>query len=82
MLLFFLNLSAYFYSFLFPPTILGRRMCLGENLARMELVIIFTHLLQRFTISKPDDTPPLSMKGSMGATNSPKPYAIQITERK
>ncbi|XP_072041400.1 cytochrome P450 2C5-like [Amphiura filiformis] len=31
----------------------GKRVCLGEQLARMELFLFYTHLMHRYTIKKP-----------------------------
>ena len=45
-------------------------MCLGEQLARTELFIFFTSLLQKFTF-RPPDNEELSLKFRMGLTLSP-----------
>ena len=37
----------------------GRRVCLGETVAKKELFLLFTHLLHQFTFVLPDDAPPL-----------------------
>ena len=33
----------------------GRRMCMGEQLARVELFLVTSHLMQRFTIQFADE---------------------------
>ncbi|XP_030849391.1 cytochrome P450 2J6 isoform X2 [Strongylocentrotus purpuratus] len=52
----------------------GRRVCLGEQLARMETFLGFTSLLHRFTFKKPDNSPPLSFEAVLGGTRSSLPY--------
>ena len=34
----------------------GRRICIGEHLAKMELYIFFTHMMHRFTFKNSDDS--------------------------
>ncbi|XP_036448017.1 cytochrome P450 2J6-like [Colossoma macropomum] len=59
----------------FIPFSMGKRVCLGENLARMELFLFFTSFLQRFSFFMPDGVKP-SMDYSLGVTLTPAPYEI------
>uniref|UniRef100_A0ACB8EG50 Uncharacterized protein n=2 Tax=Sphaerodactylus townsendi TaxID=933632 RepID=A0ACB8EG50_9SAUR len=60
----------------FMPFSAGRRICAGETLAKMELFLFFTSLLQRFTfqpapgMSKED----LDLTPMVGMTTPPVPY--------
>ncbi|XP_041790821.1 cytochrome P450 2J2-like [Chelmon rostratus] len=64
----------------FLPFSAGKRVCLGEHLARMELFLFFTILLQRFTFSPvPGEMP--SLEGMLGFTHSPKDFKIVAVPR-
>ncbi|XP_072040944.1 cytochrome P450 2J4-like [Amphiura filiformis] len=63
------------------PFSAGRRVCLGENLAKMELFLFFSQLLHRFTFKKPKDVQNLCFDGKIGGTNSPSDYRIEAIAR-
>uniref|UniRef100_A0A3Q1K977 Cytochrome P450, family 2, subfamily AD, polypeptide 2 n=1 Tax=Anabas testudineus TaxID=64144 RepID=A0A3Q1K977_ANATE len=64
----------------FLPFSAGKRVCLGEHLARMELFLFFTSLLQRFTICPvPGEMP--SLNGVLGFNNSPEEFRILAVPR-
>lgn len=65
----------------FMPFSAGRRACLGEPLARMELFLFFTCLLQRFTFSVPAGQPRPSDYGVFGALTTPRPYQLCASPR-
>uniref|UniRef100_A0A8C9SFB6 Cytochrome P450 2J2-like n=1 Tax=Scleropages formosus TaxID=113540 RepID=A0A8C9SFB6_SCLFO len=64
----------------FLPFSAGKRVCLGEQLARMELFLFFTSLLQQFTFSPPPGVEP-TLESKVGATHSPKPYKLCAVPR-
>ncbi|XP_034151480.1 cytochrome P450 2K1-like [Esox lucius] len=62
----------------FMPFSAGRRVCLGESLARMELFLFFTSLMQHFRFSPPpgvteDD---LDLTPAVGFTLGPLPHQL------
>ncbi|XP_067323960.1 cytochrome P450 2J2-like [Anolis sagrei] len=64
----------------FIPFSIGKRSCLGELLARMELFLFFTTLMQKFTFQAPNGLI-LSLDFKIGNALSPKPYKICAISR-
>lgn len=64
----------------FIPFSSGKRMCLGEPLAKMELFLFFTSLLQRFSFSAPAGEQP-SLEFKLGTTRCPQPYRLCAVPR-
>ncbi|XP_055485003.1 cytochrome P450 2J6 isoform X1 [Psammomys obesus] len=64
----------------FLPFSMGKRACLGEQLARSELFIFFTTLMQKFTF-KPPVNEKLSLKFRSGLSLSPANYRICAVPR-
>ena len=56
----------------------GRRACVGESLARMELFLFFTTLLQRFRFTPPPGVTEedLDLTPTLGITLNPSPHQL------
>lgn len=65
----------------FIPFSAGRRICVGEQLARMDLFIFFTSLLQRFEFYIPDKQPPPRHDPLFMFNFSPHPFQICLQVR-
>nr|CDO19470.1 CYP2D15 [Canis lupus familiaris]CDO19473.1 Cytochrome-P450-2D15 [Canis lupus familiaris] len=65
----------------FMPFSAGRRVCLGEPLARMELFLFFTCLLQRFSFSVPAGQPRPSDHGVFTFLKVPAPFQLCVEPR-
>ncbi|XP_068174781.1 cytochrome P450 2J4-like [Antennarius striatus] len=64
----------------FLPFSAGKRACLGEGLARMELFLFFVTLLQKFNFSTLDGVE-LRTEGITGATRTPYPFKVYAKAR-
>ncbi|KAK1153163.1 cytochrome P450 2K1-like [Acipenser oxyrinchus oxyrinchus] len=62
----------------FMPFSAGRRVCLGETLAKMELFLFFTMLLQKFHFHPPQEVSPekLDLTPTPGITSGPQPFQL------
>uniref|UniRef100_A0A672Z3Q6 Uncharacterized protein n=1 Tax=Sphaeramia orbicularis TaxID=375764 RepID=A0A672Z3Q6_9TELE len=59
----------------FIPFSAGKRQCLGESLAKMELFLFFTSFMQRYTFSMPVGVKPV-FDYHLGATRAPLHYEL------
>lgn len=58
---------------------MGKRRCIGENLAKSSLFLFFTSVLHVFDIESVGELPPIS--GKDGITLSPHPFKVKLTRR-
>ncbi|XP_036446012.1 cytochrome P450 2K1-like isoform X2 [Colossoma macropomum] len=67
----------------FMPFSAGRRVCLGESLARMELFLFFTSLLQHFHFTPPPGVSEdqLDLTPAVGFTLNPSPHKLCAISR-
>ncbi|XP_067664353.1 cytochrome P450 2U1-like [Haliotis asinina] len=64
----------------FIPFSMGRRVCLGESMARMELFLFLVAMIQRFQFL-PDKGPLTPLKGKLGITYSAPSFTIRAVPR-
>lgn len=54
---------------------------MGEQLAKMELFLMFVSLLQSFALALPEDAEPPLLTGRFGLTSAPHPFKVVISKR-
>ena len=61
----------------------GRRSCIGESLAKMEMFLFMSAIIQHFKLSAPpgEDLSLETVDGVFGFVHVPKPYNILATSR-
>uniref|UniRef100_A0A8C6UY58 Cytochrome P450, family 17, subfamily A, polypeptide 2 n=1 Tax=Neogobius melanostomus TaxID=47308 RepID=A0A8C6UY58_9GOBI len=65
----------------FLPFGAGPRVCVGESLARLELFLFLSSLLQRISFSLPPAGPVPDLRGRLGVVLQPPPYLVVATPR-
>ncbi|XP_059152561.1 cytochrome P450 2D15-like [Physella acuta] len=63
------------------PFSIGRRICLGESLAKMELFLFLSSMFQRFEFLPADPNHCLSRKDVFGGAVSPAPFDVRCVTR-
>lgn len=59
----------------------GRRVCLGEAVARMELFLYLSAMIQRFRFLLPETGELPSLQGTLGIAHAPKHFMVRVVVR-
>ena len=60
----------------------GKRMCLGEPLAKAELFIFFVTLVKNFRFETTEEMRPDPSKFTAGFTKSPEEFVVNLVKRR
>lgn len=65
----------------FIPFGVGRRKCLGDKLAHMEIFLFFSSLMHMFNLRLPEGASLPTLNGIVGVTISPEPFEVCLQQR-
>ncbi|XP_072943520.1 cytochrome P450 18a1 [Epargyreus clarus] len=65
----------------FMPFGVGRRMCLGDVLARMEMFMFFASMMHQFDVQMAAGDAAPSLEGTVGATIAPQAFRVKFVSR-
>ncbi|XP_049866641.1 cytochrome P450 18a1 [Pectinophora gossypiella] len=65
----------------FMPFGVGRRMCLGDVLARMEMFMFFACIMHQFDVQMEPGAALPSLEGTVGATIAPEAFRVRFVPR-
>ncbi|KAL4714130.1 hypothetical protein ACJJTC_008484 [Scirpophaga incertulas] len=65
----------------FMPFGVGRRMCLGDVLARMEMFMFFSCMMHQYDVTLNEGDPLPSLEGIVGATIAPMAFRVKFVSR-
>ncbi|XP_077977544.1 steroid 17-alpha-hydroxylase/17,20 lyase-like [Glandiceps talaboti] len=63
------------------PFSMGKRVCLGETLAKREYFLIAANLMHKFEVKMPSENEKPSTEGILGLTYHPKPFKVLVRKR-
>jgi cytochrome P450 len=63
------------------PFSMGKRQCAGEGLAKMELFLVLTSLLQHYRFAIPEHGQPPDLTPIYGITLTTRPYNCRLIKR-
>ena len=63
------------------PFGIGRRVCLGEQVAKMELFLFLTTMIREFNLLPEDEDRLPTLKAELGITNAPMDYKFRALKR-
>lgn len=65
----------------FLPFGAGRRVCVGEAMAKLELFLFISHILYRYELKPASEDAMPELEGILGVVLGPKPYRIKFVKR-